>query len=332
MTQRNFHIISLAAVASLLYIILIFGMLTTLIALCCAFILADRLDTKLLRPRLKKHSTAVSTVLVGLLPFLLLALIGVGTSNFLAGLEDEFKGLSLKLVDTLATWRKLLPESWAAKLPDDAGVKTILLDSLKSRAGYIAAVGKSWVFGAIQVIVGTVIGVLLYKDTQTAKKEGGLFSREITTRARAFIINFRNIITAQFFIAVCNTAFTALYLFIILPLFDVQMPYATALTILTFVVSMLPVVGNLVCNTVLALVSLSVGPGLAIASFVFLVVVHKVEYFINAWAVGGKTDISVWEILIAIFMGEAIFGVAGLVAAPLYYAYLKQELKQLGFS
>lgn len=331
MTQRNFHLISLAAVVCLLYIILSFGMLVTLISLCCAFLLAEWLDSCLSRANLKNHSTSVSAVLVGIVPFLLLVLAGFGASNYLGGLEDEFKGLSVKLVDTMATWRKLLPESWAAKLPDAAGVTTIVLDALKSRAGAIAAVGKTWVFGAVQVIVGTVIGVLLYKDTQTTRVNG-LFSTEIHSRARAFITNFRNIITAQFFIALCNTAFTALYLFIILPLFDVQMPYATALTILTFVASMLPVVGNLLCNTVLALVSLSVGPGLAVASFVFLVLVHKVEYFINAWAVGGKTSISVWEILIAIFMGEAIFGVAGLVAAPLYYAYLKQELKQLGLS
>jgi predicted PurR-regulated permease PerM len=31
------------------------------------------------------------------------------------------------------------------------------------------------------------------------------------------------------------------------------------------------------------------------------------------------------------FIGEAIFGVIGLVAAPLYYAYLKKELSDLGF-
>jgi predicted PurR-regulated permease PerM len=30
------------------------------------------------------------------------------------------------------------------------------------------------------------------------------------------------------------------------------------------------------------------------------------------------------------FIGEAIFGVAGLVAAPLYYAYVKRELLDAG--
>ena len=33
-----------------------------------------------------------------------------------------------------------------------------------------------------------------------------------------------------------------------------------------------------------------------------------------------------WELLIAMLAMEAAFGVPGLVAAPIYYAYLKDEL------
>jgi predicted PurR-regulated permease PerM len=36
---------------------------------------------------------------------------------------------------------------------------------------------------------------------------------------------------------------------------------------------------------------------------------------------------SVWELLAVMFVAEAVFGPAGLVAAPLYYAYLKKELQ-----
>ena len=47
---------------------------------------------------------------------------------------------------------------------------------------------------------------------------------------------------------------------------------------------------------------------------------------INAKVVGARTQMSVWELLTAMFVFEAVFGPAGLVAAPLFYAYIKKEL------
>ncbi len=41
---------------------------------------------------------------------------------------------------------------------------------------------------------------------------------------------------------------------------------------------------------------------------------------------GGQIRARAWELLIAMLVMEAIFGITGLVAAPIYYAYLKNEL------
>jgi predicted PurR-regulated permease PerM len=65
---------------------------------------------------------------------------------------------------------------------------------------------------------------------------------------------------------------------------------------------------------------------LAVASLTFLVVIHKLEYFLNARIVGSRIHAAAWEILVAMLLMEAAFGLAGLVAAPVYYAYLKSEL------
>lgn len=62
----------------------------------------------------------------------------------------------------------------------------------------------------------------------------------------------------------------------------------------------------------------------------FLVLVHKFEYFLNARIIGSHIEARAWELLIAMLVMEAIFGLAGLVAAPILYAYVKQELKDLG--
>jgi predicted PurR-regulated permease PerM len=58
----------------------------------------------------------------------------------------------------------------------------------------------------------------------------------------------------------------------------------------------------------------------------YLIVIHKLEYFLNARIIGGQIHARAWEMLIAMLAMEAVFGVAGLIAAPVYYAYVKNEL------
>ena len=142
---------------------------------------------------------------------------------------------------------------------------------------------------------------------------------------------FRQIVVAQFWIALFNTFLTAVFLLIVLPLWDSRLPYTTALILLTFVAGLIPIVGNLICNSVLTLVGLSVSPLVALACLVFLIAIHKAEYFINAKVIGHRTHMSVWELLAVMFAMEAVFGPAGLVAAPLFYAYAKKELQASGW-
>jgi len=85
-----------------------------------------------------------------------------------------------------------------------------------------------------------------------------------------------------------------------------------------------------VCNAVITVVGLSVSPIVGLSCLAFLILIHKAEYVINAKVVGHRTQMSVWELLTAMFVAEAVFGPAGLVAAPLFYAYLKKELHAVG--
>jgi predicted PurR-regulated permease PerM len=47
---------------------------------------------------------------------------------------------------------------------------------------------------------------------------------------------------------------------------------------------------------------------------------------VNAHVMGAQISARAWELLVAMLVMEAVFGIAGLVAAPIYYAYLKNEL------
>ena len=120
-----------------------------------------------------------------------------------------------------------------------------------------------------------------------------------------------------------------MYLFVILPWFGFVLPFRGLLCMFTLVTGILPVVGNLLANTVLALISFAVSPWLAIASLIYLIAIHKTEYFINARTVGSRVSVASWEILAAMLTGEALFGIPGLVTAPLLYPFFKREVSRI---
>ena len=150
---------------------------------------------------------------------------------------------------------------------------------------------------------------------------------ELRQRGAHFMAAFRQIVVAQFWIAAFNMLCVAVFLLLALPLFDVHMPYVASLVALTFVAGLIPIVGNLVCNSVLALAGLSVSPAVGLTCLLFLIAIHKTEYVLSARILGQQTQTATWELLAVLVIGEAVFGLPGLVAAPLYYAYVKKELQ-----
>jgi predicted PurR-regulated permease PerM len=98
----------------------------------------------------------------------------------------------------------------------------------------------------------------------------------------------------------------------------------------TFVASLLPVVGNLVSNTMIVIVSVTQSVAVAGLSLAWLVLIHKLEYVLNAHIIGSRIRAQAWELLLAMLTLEALFGLAGLVTAPVIYAQLKHMLQERG--
>jgi len=155
-------------------------------------------------------------------------------------------------------------------------------------------------------------------------------ARELVERVTKLGDAFRRVVFAQVRISLINTVLTGIYIALILPSLGVKLPFAKTLVAVTFITGLLPVVGNLISNVVIVVVSLSYSPTVAIGSLLFLIVIHKLEYFLNARIVGSRTECHAWELLLAMLAMEAAFGIAGVVAAPIYYAYLKDELSDRG--
>jgi hypothetical protein len=69
-------------------------------------------------------------------------------------------------------------------------------------------------------------------------------------RARLLGSAFRSVVFAQVRISALNTALTGLYLLGIVPLTGAQLPLMKTMIAVTFLAGLLPVIGNLISNTV----------------------------------------------------------------------------------
>ena len=185
---------------------------------------------------------------------------------------------------------------------------------------------------ALPEVKHCAVRVAQHLDFDVARIHDELFDEHSIVAERAARLGqaFRRMVFAQVRIAALNTAFTGIYLALILPLFGVDLPLIKTMIAITFVAGLLPVVGNLISNTVIVVVSLSHSLDAVAGSLAFLIVVHKFEYFLNARIVGAQIRASAWELLLAMLVMEAAFGIAGVVAAPIYYAYIKGELADRG--
>lgn len=132
--------------------------------------------------------------------------------------------------------------------------------------------------------------------------------------------------TAQMYVALWNAFCTSIFLYAVLPLLGVELSFREALVVFTLFASLIPALGNIVANSVMAFLCLPHGAPIMVLAVVFLFVVHKAEYIINARIIGKNVRATVPEMLMAILIGECLFGLPGLMLGPVSYAYLKMYL------
>jgi predicted PurR-regulated permease PerM len=94
---------------------------------------------------------------------------------------------------------------------------------------------------------------------------------------------------------------------------------------LTFLCGLLPIVGNLISNTLIVGVGFTVSPRVAIFALIFLIVIHKLEYFLNSKIVGKRINNPIWLMLIGLVLGERLMGISGMILAPVLLHYFKSE-------
>jgi len=292
--------------------------------------LAVHVLTTQLAGRLPKHWTRVAreVALAALVTAVMLLVLGAGFGlwSFLRG--HGLAALLAAAAGTLDRLRQVLPPDLADSIPTTVeDLREQVAVVLRQYGTEISVVGLEGVKLFAHIFLGMVIGGMTSLRHLKEKEPWPPLAGALQLRIRALTVAFEKVVFAQLSISLLNTTLTALFLFLVLPLFGVVLPMRTVLIVLTFLCGLLPVVGNLVSNLVIVLISLGMSPSVGAASLAFLIAIHKLEYFTNAKIVGGKVHASAWELLCSMLLMEAVFGLGGLVAAPVVYAWVKSELK-----
>lgn len=283
-------------------------------------LLADRLSQRFGPSR---TVAGIAGAIVGSLVFAAFAGLVIWTVALASA--DDLRTFLLQIEDSLDTLRGALPEGLAQSLPGDlVELRARVFNWLREHAGALSGLGGKVAHGLAQGIFAILVAAMAAAATwapRALQSEDRFIGR--------LLLVLERVVLAQMRIALFNTTMTALYLFVLLPSFGFVLPFRGLLCLFTLVTGVLPVLGNLLANTLVFLISLAISPWLAVASIVYLVLIHKTEYFINARTVGSRVQVASWEILAAMLTGEALFGVQGLVAAPLLYPFFKREIQRL---
>jgi predicted PurR-regulated permease PerM len=269
--------------------------------------------------------------------WLALILFGVVVAGIGAAAVFFTRAAVLALPDVADT---SLPSAsaWAQKrqieLPfnDFESLRQAVTDALGQEAHYLrnlANFAKSTAAILFFSIIGIIAAGSLFFKTGldphrgTHRLQNNLYSiscDKVSTRFRDFYRSFATVMGAQITISLVNTVLTAIFLF------AVRMPHALLLIPITFLCGLVPIVGNLVSNTVIVFVALTVSLKLAVAALLFLVLIHKLEYFLNSKIIGDRIRNPVWLTLVALIIGERLMGIPGLILAPVVLNYLRIEM------
>jgi predicted PurR-regulated permease PerM len=236
-------------------------------------------------------------------------------------------------IPSALTWA----ESHNLQLPfsDFESLKAQTISAVKEQAHYLGNVANFARHASttlVFILIAVVCAVSIFFNSQldifpeTHKVRNNLYSAlcgEISARFTEFYRSFSTVMGAQMTISAINTLFTSVFVF------AMQLPYAAVVVGLTFLCGLFPIVGNVVSNTVIVFIGFLVSPKVAIGALIFLVVIHKLEYFLNSKIIGNRIRNPIWLTLIGLILGERLMGVPGMILSPVVLNYLRVEMSKI---
>ncbi|MGG2197953.1 AI-2E family transporter [Paenibacillus validus] len=141
---------------------------------------------------------------------------------------------------------------------------------------------------------------------------------ELEYFGKKFILSFGKVIEAQFLIAIFNTIFTVIGLWIL------GFPYLFALSIMIFLLSLIPVAGFLISLLPLCIIGYNIGGHLMLIYVLSMIaVLHFLEgYFLNPKLMSSKMNLPMFYTFIVLIFSEHYLGIWGLIVGIPIFVFL----------
>ncbi len=208
---------------------------------------------------------------------------------------------------------------------DEESLKDVVLKALGEAKGVVGNFARIATKEFVILVVGVVvaIGIFVHREPEGVRDdEETLYSQYhslILSRFRAFYHCFETVMGAQMIISAINTTATSVFVLVF------HLPYAGVVIPLTFICGLLPIIGNLLSNTLIVGIAFTLSPEMAFWALIFLLIIHKLEYFLNSKIIGSRIRHPMWLTLIALIVGERLMGIPGIILAPVFLNFLKVE-------
>ncbi len=305
------------------------------IVLVCGFIIYELVHSlsrflvvsRLSHERARIYSVAVISTIIAVL----LSLMGVAIYAFFPSDSESISALFAMMAQILDESQQMLPAVIVENMPKNAEeLRIAAVEWLKTNAGALPVAGKEAARITTHVVIGVVLGAIISLMQALPLENHRPLARALLERVFLFHLSFRKVLFVQVRMAGLNTFLLWLYLGVALPLLDTYLPFMKTMLAITFLTGLLPIVGKLISCVIIVVVSLSISPLISMSSIVYLAAVYTLEYFLNARYFNSRFNAGASELLLAMLFMEAAFGLPGLVVAPIYYVYLKDELSRQG--
>jgi predicted PurR-regulated permease PerM len=264
---------------------------------------------------------------------LVMAAIGYTAVHFIRAAITALPKIADNSIPSAIAWAE--EHNLSLPFTDFQGFKAHAMTTIKDQARYLgdfANFARHASTTIVFLIIAIVCAVSIFFNSrldlfpESHKVRNNLYSvycDEISARFTDFYRSFSTVIGAQMTISAINTVLTAIFVF------SVGLPYAPVVIGLTFLCGLFPIVGNIVSNTVIVFVGFLVSGKLAIMALIFLIVVHKLEYFLNSKIIGARIRNPIWLTLIGLIIGEKLMGVPGMILSPIILNYVRVEMSKI---
>jgi len=258
-----------------------------------------------------------------------LAGVGVGGFFFVKHTIKAIPGIAETTIPKVLEWAEM--QHIELPFSDYASLRALAISTVKQEIDGIGKHAGAALIQTAAILIGIVVAVSLFLNSRFDLEKDlpaqsnnlyTLTAREITHRFGTFYKSFVTVMGAQILISAINTVLTAGFLF------WNHFPYAKVLVGITFLCGLLPIIGNLISNALIVGVAFTISPNMALAALIFLIVLHKGEYFLNSKIVGDRIQNPMWLTLIGLVLGEKLMGIPGMILAPVLLHYIKVEAKR----